>query len=138
VILCTLYVCNAGPAKTFFTTQMMKISLEVVSPTQASVEIINQSTGKEFTTTVNQTNPICKKTAEWIVERGYTLTGLLGLLDFGTETFSDITYTAGGAVHNTIPDDVILDEIANDEANGTIQTSTSYKDDTVSITYLST
>lgn len=116
--------------------QIIKISLEVLSSTQASVDLENQSTGKGFSQTTNITHAICQKTAEWIVERSYTLSGLVGLIDFGTETIDNIAYTASGEVHTTVPDDVILVDIVNDEANNTIQTRTESHEASIEVTFL--
>lgn len=117
-------------------TQTIKVSLEVLSSTEVSVDLENQATGKGFSQTTNVTHTICQKTAEWIVERSYTISGLVGLIDFGTETIDNIAYTASDEVHTTIPDDVILVDIANDEANGTIQTRTEYHDAVIEVTFL--
>lgn len=116
--------------------QIIKITLEVLSSTEASVDLENQSTGEGFNQTTNITHAICQQTAEWIVERSYTLSGLVGLIDFGTETIDNIAYTASGELHTTIPDDVILVDIANDEANNTIQTHTEYHESAIEVTFL--
>lgn len=70
------------------------------------------------------------------MERSYTLSGLVGLIDFGTETIDNIAYTASGEVHSAIPDDVILVDIINDEANNTIQTHTEYDEAAIHVTFL--
>lgn len=116
--------------------KIIKVSLEVLSSTEASVELENQSTGQRFSQTTNITHPICQQTAEWIVERSYTLSGLVGLIDFGTETIDNIAYTDSGNVHAAIPDDVILVDIVNDEANNTIQTYTEYHEAAIEVTFL--
>lgn len=117
-------------------TQIIKVSLEVLSETEASVELENQSTGEGFSQTTNITHTICQQTAEWIVERSYTLSGLVGLIDFGTETIDNIAYTDSGVVHTAIPDDVTLVDIINDEANNTIQTHTEYHEAAIEVTFL--
>lgn len=116
--------------------QIIKVSLNVLSSTQASVDLVNQSTGKGFSQTTNITHAICQKTAEWIAERSYTLSGLVGLIDFGTEIIDNIGYTASGEVHTTIPEDVILVDIVNDEANNTVQTRTEYEAGSIHVTFL--
>ncbi|KAI1467937.1 concanavalin A-like lectin/glucanase [Daldinia caldariorum] len=83
-----------------------------------------------------QASPLCMSSAEWIVERAYSLSGLVGLIDFGTEAISDITYTAGGELHTSIPDDVTIVNIINDEDNNVQQTSTEVSGNTVKVTYL--
>lgn len=100
------------------------------------MDLQNQSTGKGFSQTTNITHPLCQKTAEWIVERSYTLSGLVGLIDFGTETIDNIAYTASGEAHTTVPDDVILVDIVNDEANNTIQTRTESHESSIQVTFL--
>lgn len=84
----------------------------------------------------NITHPICQKTAEWIVERSYTLSGLVGLIDFGTEIIDSIAYIASGESHTTVPDDVTLVDIVNDEANNTIQTHTESHEASIQVTLL--
>lgn len=116
--------------------QIIKVSLEVRSSTEASVDLENQSTGKGFSKTTNITHPLCQKTAEWIVERSYTLSGLVGLIDFGTETIDNIAYSASGEIHTTVPDDVVLVDIVNDEANNTIQTHTECHEAAIKVTFL--
>ncbi|KAI1808974.1 concanavalin A-like lectin/glucanase [Daldinia bambusicola] len=115
---------------------IIKVALDAPSPTQASVVLENQSTGRGFNQTVTLTQPLCMSSAEWIVERAYTVTGLVGLIDFGTETISDITYTVGGELHTSIPDDVTIVNIINDEDNNVQQTSTEASGNTVKVTYL--
>lgn len=112
------------------------MSLEVLSSTEASVELENQSTGEGFSQTANITHTICQHTAEWIVERSYTLSRLVGLIDFGTETIDNIAYTNLGVVHSAIPDDVTVVDITNDEANNTIQTHTEYHEAAIEVTFL--
>lgn len=116
--------------------QIIKVSLEVVSSTEVSVDLENQSTGQGFSKTTNITQTVCQKTAEWIVERSYTLSGLVGLIDFGTETIDNIAYTASGEAHTTIPGDVILVDIVNDEANNTVQTRSEYHEAAIEVTFL--
>lgn len=116
--------------------QIIKISLEVRSSTEASVDLENQSTGEGLKQTTNITHAICQQTAEWIVEWFYTLSGLVGLIDFGHETVDNIAYTASGEAHTAIPDDVILVDIVNDEANNTIQTHTEYHGAAIEVTFL--
>lgn len=116
--------------------QIIKVSLEVISSTEASVDLENQSTGKGFSQTTNITHPICQKTAEWIVERSYTLSGLVGLIDFGTEIIDSIAYIASGESHTTVPGDVTLVDIVNDEANNTIQTHTESHEASIQVTFL--
>ncbi|KAG6358517.1 hypothetical protein INS49_014401 [Diaporthe citri] len=113
----------------------IKVSLGVLSSTQANVDLENQSTGKGFSQTTNITHPICQKTAEWIVERSYILSGLVGLIDFGTETIDNIAYTASDESHTTVPDDVILVDIVNDEAKNTIQTHTKSHEGSIQVTF---
>lgn len=108
----------------------------MLNSTQASVDLINKSTGKGFSQTTTITHAICQKTAEWVVERSYTLSGLVGLIDFGTERIDHIAYTASDEVHTKIPDDVILVDIVNDEANNTIQTHTEYDGGVIQVTFL--
>ncbi|KAI7774369.1 hypothetical protein LA080_008843 [Diaporthe eres] len=115
---------------------IIKVSLEVLSSTEASVDLQNQSTGKGFSQRTNITHRLCQKTAEWIVERSYTLSGQVGLIDFGTETIDNIAYTALGEVHTTVPDDVTLVDIVNDQANNTIQTHTESRESSIQVTFL--
>ncbi|KAI1477415.1 concanavalin A-like lectin/glucanase [Daldinia eschscholtzii] len=115
---------------------IINVALNAPTPTQASVVLENQSTGRGFNQTVNLTRPLCLSSAEWIVERAYTLSGLVGLIDFGTETISDITYTVGDELHTSIPDDVTIINIINDEDNNVQQTSTEVSGNTIKVTYL--
>lgn len=119
-----------------YSAQIIKVSLEVLSSTEASIDLENQSTGQGFSQTTNITHPICQQTAEWIVERSYTISGLVGLIDFGIETIYNIAYTDSGEVHTAVPDDVTLVDIVNDEANNTIQTHTEYHEAAIEVTFL--
>ncbi|KAI1458658.1 concanavalin A-like lectin/glucanase [Annulohypoxylon moriforme] len=115
---------------------MIKVSLDVANIHQASVVLENLTTGRAFNQTVNITHPLCFSSAEWIVERSYSLSGLIGLLNFGTETIRDLTYTLGGQVHASLPDNTTILDIANDELNNTVQTSTEVTQTSIEITYL--
>ena len=116
---------------------MIKVSLDAADPQRPSLRMENLDTGAAFEhTTTNGTAPLCLSSAEWIVERSYTLSGLVGLLDFGTERFTDIAYTVDGEVVDKIPDHVTVLDIINDELNNTVQTHTEVSADYVEVTYL--
>lgn len=110
--------------------------LDVPSSTQASVILENQSTGRGFNETVNLTSPLCLSSAEWIVERAYSLSGLIGLVDFGTEIINNVTYTVNGVVHTSIPNEVTITDIIDDELNNVQQTFTEVYEDSIKISYL--
>ncbi|KAI0181242.1 concanavalin A-like lectin/glucanase [Hypoxylon sp. FL1284] len=115
---------------------MIKVTLDVSDPTQASAILENLSTGEGFNQTVPLAQPLCMNSAEWIVERAYTVSGLAGLLDFGTETIGDISWTAGSEVRTTMPDDVTISDIINDEDNDAPQTTTEVTENEIKVTYL--
>ncbi|CAJ2506781.1 Uu.00g079670.m01.CDS01 [Anthostomella pinea] len=106
------------------------------SETEASVVMKNLNTGAEYKNSTAITQKLCFKAAEWILERTYTLSGLAGLLDFGTATFLNLTYTEGGNEFDTLPDSVILTDIYDDEKNDVRQTYTNNTKDTVTVKYL--
>lgn len=112
------------------------MALDVPSSSQATVLLENKSTGRSFHTAVNLTTPLCLSSAEWVLERAYSLSGLIGLVDFGTETFSNISYSVAGEKHTTLPEDVTILDIIDDEANNVTQTSTEIVGDAVKVTYL--
>lgn len=116
--------------------QMIKMSLDAEDTLRPSLHMENLNTGGSFDITVNGTRPLCRSSAEWIVERSYTLSGLVGLLDFGTERFTDIAYTVDGEVVDKIPDHVTVLDIINDELNNTVQTHTEVSADYIEVTYL--
>lgn len=104
--------------------------------TEASVVLKNLNTGRDYKNSTTITQKLCFKTAEWVVERTYTLAKLAGLLDFGTATFSNLSYTEGGKKFNTLPDSVILKDIYDEELNNVCQTYTTNTQDNVTIKYL--
>ena len=116
--------------------QMIKMSLDAEDPLRPSLHMENLNTGGSFDITVNGTRPLCRSSAEWIVERSYTISGLVGLLDFGTERFTDLSYTVGGEVRAVLPPDITVLDITNDEANKTLQTRTEVAEDYVEVSYL--
>ena len=116
---------------------MIKVSLDAADPQRPSLRMENLDTGAAFEhTATSGTAPLCLSSAEWIVERSYTISGLVGLLDFGTERFTDLSYTVGGEVRAVLPPDVTVLDITNDEANKTVQTRTEVAEDYVEVSYL--
>ncbi|KAI1439743.1 concanavalin A-like lectin/glucanase [Annulohypoxylon stygium] len=115
---------------------MMKVSLDIASVNQASVVLENLTTGHAFNQIVNITHPLCMSSAEWIVERAYSISGLIGLLDFGTETINELSYTLGGQIYTSLSDEITILDIVNDELNNTVQTSTDVTQTSINVTYL--
>lgn len=114
----------------------MKVSLDIASVNQASVVLENLTTGHAFNQIVNITHPLCMSSAEWIVERAYSISGLIGLLDFGTETINELSYTLGGQIYTSLSDEITILDIVNDELNNTVQTSTGVTQTSINVTYL--
>ena len=129
-------VVSASLKKKYCLLQMIKMTLNAEDPLRPSLHMGNLNTGGSFDITANGTRPLCRSSAEWIVERSYTISGLVGLLDFGTERFTDISYTVGGEVVDRIPEHVTVLDIINDELHDAVQTHTEVSEDYVEVTYL--
>lgn len=93
----------------------------------------NTTTGKKFSKTVTSSDKLCLTDAEWILEDVTFEDDSTGLADFGSVTFSDVTYVEGGSTASSLSDADIMD-IQDDEKNKL--TSSEVSGDTVVVTYV--
>lgn len=93
----------------------------------------NTTTGKSFSKTVTSSDKLCETDAEWILEDVTFEDDSTGLANFGSATFSNISYVMGGETSSTISGADIMD-IQDDDSNKL--TSSEVTDGTVVVTYV--
>lgn len=103
------------------------------SSTEGSVVLENQTTGKSFSKTVTSSDELCETDAEWILEDVTFEDDNTGLADFGSVTFSNISYVMSGTTASSLSSADIMD-IEDDQSNKL--TSSEVTDDTVVVSYV--
>lgn len=114
-------------------SQVITVNVTASSSTKGSVVLENTTTGKKFSKTVTSSDKLCLTDAEWILEDVTFEDDSTGLADFGSVTFSDVTYVEGGSTASSLSDADIMD-IQDDEKNKL--TSSEVSGDTVVVTYV--
>jgi len=112
------------------------VEITYTSSTSGVTTLINNSNGQQgsFTFSGESSGTLCAENAEWIVEDFESGGSLVPFADFGTVTFTGASATIGGTTQTPGSAGGETENIYIDQNNAQL-TTTTWSDDTVTVTY---